>query len=101
MRLIQECAKNGEFQEVEILSATDPGIYYLVTVAPWDTSAAELVCECFSYEHRGYCRHQREAFAQICRWSELDGKAQTAEQAAKRLCPECGGPTQAVVIGDE
>lgn len=100
MRLIQECAKNGEFQEIAITSATDPEIYYLVTVAPWDTKADEIVCECFSYEHRGYCRHQREAFTQICRWTELDGKRQTAEQAAKKICPECGGATRMVVVDD-
>lgn len=97
MRLIQECKSSDGIHEVEIPSASDPDVLYLVLINPWDRNASEVVCECPSYIHRGYCHHQAEAFATVCRWVSTSGKAQTAEQAAKKICPECGGPTRIVI----
>lgn len=101
MQIIQECAKVSGFVEVEVPSATDPDYFYLVTIPPWDRKESEAVCECESYLFRGRCRHQREALGMVCNWTELDGQPQTAEQRSKYICPECGGKTQVVVIGDE
>lgn len=100
MKFFQECAKNGGFQEVEV-SSSDGETVYLVSLPPWDRNESEAVCECPSYEFRGRCRHQREALALVCNWSELDGELQTAEQRSNHVCPECGGKTQTVVIGDD
>jgi hypothetical protein len=94
MRLIQECAKNGGWQEVEVPSSDGEG-FYLVTLPPWDRTSSEAVCECQSYEYRGKCRHQHEALGMVCSWTELDGKP----QEKKNTCPECGGPTRTVVVG--
>lgn len=100
MRFIQECQANGGFQEVPVPSSQGDG-FYIVTLPPWDRTEEEAVCECQSYEFRGKCRHQREALTLVCNWSALDGQPQTSEQEAKHICPECGGRTQVVVIGDE
>jgi len=97
-RLIQECALNSGWQEVQVPSATDEKVYYLVTLPPWDRTEAEAVCECPGYEFRGRCRHQREALEKICNWSELDSRPQTDDERSRRICPECKGPTQVVVI---
>lgn len=99
MQLIQECAKNGGFQTVEVASSDGETIYQVV-LPPWDRTEVESICECPSYTFRGRCRHQREALGLICNWTELDGQAQTAEQTGDKICPECGGRTQIVVIGD-
>lgn len=100
VQLIQECEANGGFQEVEVPSSTDSSVYYVVTLPPWDRTEDEAVCECESYQFRGRCRHQREALSLVCNWTELDGKPQTPEQVSGHICPECGGRTQIVVIGD-
>lgn len=100
MRFIQECAKNGGFQEVEVASS-DGETIYLVSLPPWDRVEKEVVCECPGYEFRGRCRHQREALALVCNWSELDGEPQSAGQVREHVCPECGGRTRTVAIGDE
>jgi hypothetical protein len=99
VQIIQECEVNTGFQEVKVPSSTDPSAYYLVTLPPWDRTEEEAVCECESYQFRGRCRHQREALALVCNWTELDGQPQTSQQRAERVCPECGGPTQIVVVG--
>ena len=99
MQLLQECLKNGGYQEVEVPSSNGEDVY-IVTLPPWDRLESEVVCECPSYEFRGKCRHQREALAMVCNWSELDGRPQSAEQRATHTCPECGGKTQTIVIGD-
>lgn len=99
MQFIQECVKNGGFQEVEVPSS-DGETVYVVLLPPWDRVEGEIICECMSYVHRGRCRHQREALSMVCNWTELDGRPQTAEQKSKHVCPECGGKTQTIVIGD-
>lgn len=99
MDLIQECASNGGFQSVNVTSS-DGTTAYAVLLPPWDRKESEAVCECPSYEFRGRCRHQREALTLVCNWSELDGQPQSAEQRSNHVCPECGGRTQTVVIGD-
>lgn len=98
--LIQECAQNQGWQEIQVPSASDPEVYYLVTVPPWDRTEDEAVCECYGYEYRGRCRHQREALSMICNWSSLDSEKQTADQEKRRICPECGGPTKVVLVSD-
>lgn len=101
MQLIQECAKVNDFVEVEVPSATDSDYFYLVTIPPWDRKESEAVCECESYLFRGRCRHQREALTMVCNWTEMDGKPQNEFERRAHICPECGGETQTVVIGDE
>src|SRR5882672_3484899 len=97
--MIQECASATGFQEILVESATQRDHWYTVTIPPWDRIEEEVVCECPSYHNRGYCRHQREALASICNWSDLeDSVAQTPEQRRQHTCPECGGPTRTVVI---
>jgi hypothetical protein len=97
-RLIQECVQNSGWQEVEVPSASNEVVFYLVTLPPWDRSEEEAVCECPGYEFRGRCRHQREALALICNWSELDSIPQTADEQRRQICPECKGPTQVVIL---
>lgn len=101
MKIIQECASLTEWQEIEVPSATRPDFHYVVTLPPWNRDEDEAVCECESYEYRGRCRHQREALQQICSWSQLDGPTQTPEQRKEHICPDCGGPTNLVALGEE
>jgi hypothetical protein len=93
-QIFQECASLTEWQEVEVPSS-DPDKSYWVTIPPWNSSDEESVCECPSYEYRGYCRHQREAMSFLCHWNSVDGP----EQTEKKVCPECGGKTNTVIIG--
>lgn len=97
MKIIQECASNGGWQEVKVPSS-DGENFYLVLLPPWERTEKEIVCECRSYEVRGRCRHQREALSLVCNWSELDGEPQSVEQHEAHLCPECGGQTRTVLI---
>lgn len=97
-RVIQECRQLDGWQEIEVPSSTSEVIYYLVTLPPWDRTEEEAVCECPGYEFRGRCRHQREALAMVCNWSELDSVAQTDDERMRQICPECKGPTQVVVM---
>lgn len=99
MQIIQECEQNNGWQEVQVPSSSGKETY-TVSLPPWDRTEDEVVCECSSYLFRGRCRHQREALSLVCNWSELDGKPQTEAQAAMKICPECGGRTQVVVLGD-
>jgi len=97
MKIIQECKTLTEWQEVMVASSQGDK-EYLVLLPPWDRTEKEAVCECQSYEYRGKCRHQREALSMICSWSELDGKKQTPDERKGHLCPDCGGPTNMVVL---
>lgn len=100
VEFIQECEKNGGWQTVEIESSSEPGKIYEVILPPWERIEEEIVCGCPSYEFRGRCRHQREALNMVCNWSELDGEPQTPDEKREKVCPECGGRTQVVAIGD-
>jgi len=97
--IVQDCSSRRGWAEIKIDSRTDPGVYYLVNIPPWDRDKDDSpICECPSYEYRGWCRHQAEALTQLCSWSELDGKEQTDEQRTNHICPECGLETGAVLI---
>lgn len=95
--LHQVCETAIGWQEVEIRSGSDPDVMYIVTLPPWDRVPDQCSCSCPSYQHRGHCRHQREAFEVICGWSAKGGKAQTSQQVMARVCPDCGGPTKLVI----
>lgn len=99
-QIIQECASLSEWREIEVPSSEE-GKTYLVTIPPWEATEVEVVCECRSYEYRGRCRHQREAMKYLCHWSSLEGDRATPEQVRKQICPECGGPTNTVLIEED
>lgn len=99
MKICQECSSLSEWQEIEIESSSDPDLYYVVTLPPWDRTESEAVCECPSFEYRGRCRHQHEAMSMVCQWTELDGQSQTPEQKTNHVCPDCGGKTKTIVLG--
>lgn len=99
MKICQECSSLSEWQEIEIESSSDPDLYYVVTLPPWDRTESEAVCECPSFEYRGRCRHQYEAMSMVCQWTELDGQSQTPEQKTNHVCPDCGGKTKTIVLG--
>jgi len=93
--IVQECASNLEWQEVEVRSATRKGASYTVSIPPW-AGTEDVTCECPSYVFRGSCRHTAQALEKICNWSSGGPVPQTDEQRHNRVCPRCGGQTYLV-----
>jgi hypothetical protein len=93
---VQVCRTSEGWWPVELPSASDPQMRYVVMVCPWG-NAKENICECAGYTYRGECRHQVEAMDALCGWSELHEPkrhVQTDEQRTNKVCPRCGGPTK-------
>ena len=61
--IVQECASNLDWQEVEVKSASTAGKTYTVSIPPWGGSD-DVTCECPSYVHRGRCRHTSVSLSQ-------------------------------------
>jgi len=91
-QLVQECASNLEWQEVQVRSATEQGKAYTVSIPPWG-GTEDITCECPGYQYRGACRHTSAALAKICNWSSAGPIPQTDAQQNGHTCPRCGGPT--------
>lgn len=97
---VQQCRSLDGWQPIRVASSSGDG-HYTVLVNPWG-EVEEYVCECRGYSYRGKCRHQQQAADKICGWSDVDRdgnlseRAQTTDQYAKRVCPQCGGPTMIV-----
>lgn len=91
LRPVQRCKSLEGWQPVLVPSASSDR-QYVVHVNPWG-QPSEAICECKSYQYRSTCRHQLEAIAQICGWSDEDGEEQNLEQQKERICPRCHGKT--------
>lgn len=90
---VQVCRSLDGWLPVEIDSASDPDLTYVILVNPWGT-AAESICECKSYEYRGRCKHQALALMRVCGWTELlSDQKQTREERKGKICPRCEGHT--------
>lgn len=91
---LQRCQSLGGWQPVLVESGTRQGAKYVVHVNPWG-DPAENLCECRGFQYRGRCRHQEEAFFQICGWHEMNGKeAQNPFQRKTMQCPRCGNASE-------
>ena len=98
MDVIQECQQVTSWLTIEVASSADD-TSYTVTIPPTEQDA-DTVCTCPSFAFRGYCRHIDAAFADICGWRQDQSDVeQTIEEAKKRVCPVCGGPTNIVILG--
>lgn len=90
-----QCTSLNGWHPVEIESASDPDLGYVVHVNPWANRHEQHVCECKGYQYRGYCRHQAAAHSLHCGWNEVEGPEEiTDEQRKDKVCPRCGEPTQ-------
>src|SRR5947207_11630292 len=97
LQQMQHCASLEPWLELWIPSNTTPGKKYRCLIPyPEDTwDSEEVICECPGFLYRGRCRHQAEAYAMLCRWTERKGpEIQTPEQERDRICPRCLGPTE-------
>jgi len=92
MEIYQACESNFDWQTIKV-SSSDGKTTYEVDLPPWDRVEAEAVCNCPSYEYRGWCRHQREALTLVCGWTEGQHPAQSEYQKAHGICPKCGEST--------
>lgn len=90
----QQCSSLNGWVPVEVSSRSQPGVIYLVLVAPWG-DVAENICECEGYYFRGFCAHQKIARQMLCGWTELGVRArqQTDSNRNLMICPECGQKT--------
>lgn len=95
MVINQKCISAEPWFKIYIPSATDSQKIYKVLV-PWpDDDVKDLTCECMSFIHRGHCRHQDEAFENLCRWMSTEGpEIQTLHQRKNHICPRCGSTTK-------
>lgn len=88
---MQCCSLDGWYP-AEVRSSTDPDVHYVVHVNPWANRSEQHVCECKSYQYRGYCKHQKAAHTLHCGWNEVEGEEiPTDQQRKERVCPRCGG----------
>lgn len=91
--MVQRCLSAEPWFEMSIPSSESDKEYRVLV--PWpDDEIDDLTCECMSFIHRGWCRHQGEAFESLCRWTSIEGpEKQTSEQRKDHVCPRCGGET--------
>lgn len=87
----QRCLRDRVYS-FDIESHTDPDIIYEVIILD-NSDPDEAICECESYEFRGYCRHQQEAFDLLCDWETNATEHQTPAQRRHHICPRCGSRT--------
>ena len=96
----QICQSNRAWHEIPVQSHSSDHTY-VVSIPPWGEDDA--ICDCTGFHFRDHCSHVDAAFELLCRWEEGCSEVQqTTKQQMKRICPNCGGPTDIVVeIGDE
>jgi hypothetical protein len=92
MTIVQHCISGDPFFEKYIMSETDPGKIYIVTIAMPGDPPDQWSCTCKGFQYRFYCKHQ--TMFKPCMWHELDGpEQQTEEQKRDGICPRCGNDT--------
>lgn len=84
-----QCRSLDGWYPCEVSSESEEDRYYTVHVNPWANRSEQHVCECKSYQYRGYCKHQKVAMENHCGWNEIEGPE---EKTDEQVCPRCGGP---------
>jgi len=57
-------------------------------------------CKAFKFGRGSYCKHIEEVKHLRCGWNyELDVCAEIEEDDGGNVCPECGGPVEAMRVG--
>jgi uncharacterized Zn finger protein len=98
---VQNCISTQPYFMKRVLSASQPGQVYDVTVITPGDPSNRFICTCKGFEFTGHCRHQL-AILPICGWQASDGpEEQTDEQWEKHTCPRCGNYTEEGLIYDE
>lgn len=97
LRRIQVCPTTQEWEEYEVPSNSDDGVYVVAVPDPYRPNGDENICECKSYEYRGHCRHQQEIHDALCLWEE--GVSEEPPRA-DGVCPRCGQETIEITVVD-
>jgi hypothetical protein len=97
---VQNCISTGAYFSKRVLSASERGKVYTVTVITPGDPHHTFICTCKGFEFTGHCRHQSEILP-ICGWQTVEGpEEQTDEQWQNHICPRCGNHTEEELIYD-
>jgi hypothetical protein len=86
-----KCISTQPYFVKRVMSSSEPGVVYDVTVPMPDDPPNERICTCKGFLYRGTCRHQTEA--KICGWTSKDDPETEYHWTRQFLCPSCGNYT--------